>query len=46
MACVDFSTSLELSAADGHNVILIGLPGTGKTKLSRRLPTILPPLTL
>jgi magnesium chelatase family protein len=38
--------ALEIAAAGGHNVVLIGPPGTGKTLLARRLPTILPPLTL
>jgi magnesium chelatase family protein len=37
--------ALVVSAAGGHNVLMIGSPGTGKTMLSRRLPTILPPLT-
>jgi magnesium chelatase family protein len=38
--------ALEVAAAGGHNILLVGAPGSGKTLLSRRLPTILPPLTL
>ena len=38
--------ALEIAAAGGHNAILIGPPGAGKTMLAKRLPTILPPLSL
>ncbi|MGK4567921.1 YifB family Mg chelatase-like AAA ATPase [Flavobacterium sp. 3HN19-14] len=37
---------MEIAAAGGHNIILIGQPGAGKTMLAKRLPTILPPMTL
>ena len=38
--------AMEVAAAGGHNIILVGAPGSGKTMLSKRLPSILPPLTL